>query len=113
MEQAVLKEILAVPDPLTGDMLKPASSSNESAKKKEKKVHLHFLPLHLEYGKVHWSGPAHLSDSVGQDLDDLVMWCSNNTLPVYFNNAMPNTNTSSFCDTTTHQTADLPQGGRR
>lgn len=37
MEQAVFKEILAVPDPLTGDTSKLASSSNESAKKKKKK----------------------------------------------------------------------------
>lgn len=35
MEQAALKETLAVPVLLTVDMLKPASSSNESAKKKK------------------------------------------------------------------------------
>lgn len=35
MEQAVLKEILAVPVQLTVDMLKLASSSNESANKEK------------------------------------------------------------------------------
>lgn len=42
MEQAVLKEILAVPVQLTVDMLKQALSSNESANK-EKIVCLNFF----------------------------------------------------------------------
>lgn len=36
MNQAELKEILAVPDQLTVDMLKLALSSNESANKEER-----------------------------------------------------------------------------
>lgn len=113
MEQAALKETLAVPVPLTVDMLKPASSSNESDKK-EKRVHLHFFHFFSSTnGKIRLSVPAHLSDGVGQDLDDLVVRCSDNTLPIYFNDSVPDTNASSFCDTTAHQAADLWQRGRR
>ena len=55
---------------------------------------------------------SHLSDSVGQDLDDLVVRRGDDALPVDFNDAMPDADASSLCDTATHQTADL-QPGRR
>lgn len=106
MEQAELKEILAVPVPLTVDMLKQASSSNESVNKEKRRV-LIFSPC---FEKTHLSLSAHLSDGVGQDLDDLVVGCSDNALPVYFDDSVPNANASSFSDTTAHQAADLPQG---
>lgn len=51
--------------------------------------------------------PSHLSDSISQDLDDLIMWRGDNTLTVDFNDAVPNTDASSLCYTAPHQTADL------
>lgn len=50
---------------------------------------------------------SHLSNSVGEDLDDLVVWCGDDTLTVDFNDAVPNTDASSLCYTAAHQTADL------
>lgn len=52
---------------------------------------------------------SHLSDCIGQDLDDLVVRCGDDTLPIYFNDAVPDANASSLCYTATHQTADLQQ----
>lgn len=51
--------------------------------------------------------PSHLSDSISQDLDDLIMWRGDNTLTVDFNDAVPNADASSLCYTAPHQTADL------
>lgn len=45
---------------------------------------------------------SHLSNSVGEDLDDLVVWCGDDTLTVDFNDAVPNTDASSLCYTATH-----------
>lgn len=56
---------------------------------------------------------SHLSDSIGQDLDDSVVRCGDDTLPIYFNDAVSNTNPSSLCYTATHQTADLQQEKRK
>lgn len=50
---------------------------------------------------------SHLSDGICQGLDDLFVRSCNNALPVDFNDAVPNTNSSSLCYTATHQTADL------
>lgn len=57
--------------------------------------------------------PSHLSDSIGQDLDDLVVWRGDDTLPVDFNDAVPDANATSLCYTAPHQTADLQQEERR
>lgn len=68
-----------------------------------------YLLLYLWLNK----NPSHLSDSIGQDLNDLVVRCGDDTLPVDFNDAMPNTNASSLCYTAPHQTADLQPGRER
>lgn len=51
--------------------------------------------------------PSHLANSIGQNLDDLVMRCGDDTLPIYFDDAVPNPDASSLSYTTTHQTANL------
>lgn len=63
--------------------------------------------------KVSISSLSHLSDSIGQDLDDLVVRCGDDTLPVDFNYAVPNTDASSLRYTTPHQAADLQQEERK
>lgn len=52
---------------------------------------------------------AHLSDGIGEDLNDLVMRCGDHTLSIDFNDAVPNTNASSLRYTSPHQTTDLQE----
>lgn len=50
---------------------------------------------------------SHLSDCIRESLNDLVVWSGNNTLPVDFDDTVPDTDASSLCYATSHQTADL------
>lgn len=116
MLQEVFKETLAALVLLRVDMLRLASSSSESAAKVKKmkmktvKRGFHYFFPRSNYVCKHFIA-SHLSDCIGQRLDDLVVRRGNDTLPIYFNDAVPNTNTSSLCYAATHQTADLQQEG--
>ncbi len=117
MQQEALKEILAALVLLRVDMLRPAWSSSESAER-EKHQNLNCEDTyHCIYVKIRSNSaciiPSHLSDSIGQDLDDLVVRRGDDTLPVDFNDAVPDANASSLCYTAPHQTADLQQQERR
>lgn len=70
----------------------------------------HMLKLHE--GKCVVVIHSHLSNRTGQDLDDLVLWCGYDTLPVYLNDAVPNTDASPLCYATSHQTADLQRDSK-
>lgn len=48
-----------------------------------------------------------LSHGVGENLDNLLMRCSHYALTVDFNDAVTNSDPSSLCDPSSHQTADL------
>lgn len=50
---------------------------------------------------------THLPNSVGQDLNDLVLWCGHDALPVDLNDTVPNADASPLCYATSHETADL------
>lgn len=50
---------------------------------------------------------SYLPNGIGQDLDDLVLWCGHDTLPVYLYDAVPNADASPLCYATSHQTTDL------
>lgn len=50
---------------------------------------------------------SHLPNGIGQDLDDLVMRCGHDTLPVYLNDAVPNADAAPLRYAASHQTADL------
>lgn len=56
---------------------------------------------------------SHLPYSVCQNLDDLIMGRCNDALPVDFNDAVPDADSSSLCYTTPHQTANLQPKDRK
>lgn len=52
---------------------------------------------------------SYLSHSISQGLDDLVVRCGDHALPVDLYDAVTDSNASSLCDPSSHQTADLQQ----
>lgn len=111
----MLKETPAALVQLKGDMLKLAWSLSESAEREKiQTVTVSYYTITDEskpQAMIMYSALtlSHLSDSISQNLDDLVMWCGNYTLSVDFYDTMPNTDASSLCDAASHETADLQQ----
>lgn len=56
---------------------------------------------------------SYLPNSIGEDVDDLLMWCGYDTLAIDFNDPMSHADPSSLSDSPSHEAADLPEVNSR
>lgn len=56
---------------------------------------------------------SYLPNSIGEDVDDLLMWCGYHTLAVDFNDPMSHADPSSLSYSPSHEAADLPEANNR
>lgn len=55
-------------------------------------------------------GPhSYLPDSIGEDVDNLLMWRGHDALAIDFNDPMSHADPSSLSYTPSHEAADLPE----
>lgn len=50
---------------------------------------------------------SYLTNSIWEDVNNFLMGCCYNTLPIDFNDPMANTHTSSLCNASSHKATDL------
>lgn len=55
---------------------------------------------------------SYLANSIWEDVNNFLMGCCYNALPVDFNDTMANTHTSSLCYTSSHKATDLERRGQ-
>lgn len=57
--------------------------------------------------------PSYLPNSIGEDVDDLLMWCGYDTLAVDLNDPMSHADPTSLGYSPSHEAADLPEANTR